>query len=276
VASAREFRYDNAMQRYMNIELDPADDFEPIETVWTDYDGDRVYGDYEVVNSALADTVSHEPGIGFVDDPTGTPVRGYYHGDMLGTTRRTTNASAAQVDNAAYTAFGEFLGGSADRRYGFAGAWQYQSHPGTGFPYLHVGHRYYDPATGRFLQRDPIGIDGGFNVYAYVRSLPTIALDPTGLAAPPGAGAAVEGGDAMYGGAKGIAGAAENWRNDARRRHFIEKHPGVAQSCAAICATCRELDRADRRRDARRRNEDIYPRFSWFFPWNWGFNRWYE
>jgi RHS repeat-associated protein len=183
VSYAREFRYDNAMQRYLNVELDPTDDFEPIETLWTDYDGDRVYGDFEVVNSALADTVSHEPGIGFVDDPTGTPAPGYYHGDMLGTTRRTTNASAAQVDNAAYTAFGEFLGGSADRRYGFAGAWQYQSHPGTGFPFLHVGHRYYDPATGRFLQRDPIGIGGGANVYLYASGSPTRGVDPEGLAA---------------------------------------------------------------------------------------------
>jgi RHS repeat-associated protein len=181
VSYAREFRYDNAMQRYMNIEFDPTDDFEPIETVWTDYDGDRVYGDYEVVNSALADVKSFEPGIGFVDDPTGTPAPGYYHGDMLGTTRRTTNASAAQVDNAAYTAFGEFLGGSTDRRYGFAGAWQYQSHPATGFPYLHVGHRYYDPAIGRFLQRDPIGILGGANVYSYARNHPASALDPLGL-----------------------------------------------------------------------------------------------
>jgi hypothetical protein len=38
VSYAREFRYDGAMQRYMNTELDPADDFAPIETVWTDYD----------------------------------------------------------------------------------------------------------------------------------------------------------------------------------------------------------------------------------------------
>jgi hypothetical protein len=53
------------MQRYMNTELDPADDFEPIETVWTDYDGDRVYGDYEVVSSALVDVKCFEPGVGF-------------------------------------------------------------------------------------------------------------------------------------------------------------------------------------------------------------------
>jgi len=37
-----------------------------------------------------------------------------------------------------------------------------------------------------FLQRDPIGIRGGFNVYTYVRNDPTIAIDPTGLFPLPG------------------------------------------------------------------------------------------
>jgi hypothetical protein len=76
VSYAREFRYDNAMQRYMNVELDPTDDFEPIETVWTDYDlsagqaglsagqadGDRVYGDFEVVDDEYLEVMSHDPG----------------------------------------------------------------------------------------------------------------------------------------------------------------------------------------------------------------------
>ena len=53
--------------------------------------------------------------------------------------------------------------------------------PAEVFPFLHVGHRYYDPATGRFLQRDPIGILGGSNVYDYVASVPTINVDPEGL-----------------------------------------------------------------------------------------------
>jgi RHS repeat-associated protein len=97
-------------------------------------------------------------------------------------------------DDVVYTAFGQpvcaIAGGSctgvANPRYGYAGAWGYQSN--DEFPFLHVGARYYDPATGRFLQRDPIGITGGLNVYAYVRNGPTIRIDPDGLRyRPPGA-----------------------------------------------------------------------------------------
>jgi len=89
------------------------------------------------------------------------------------------------VDAARYTAFGELVEG-ASHRYGYAGAYGYQTDTdGTGgpgaFPFLHVGARYYDPATGRFLQRDPIGILGGLNVYEYARGLPTLRVDPNGL-----------------------------------------------------------------------------------------------
>ncbi|MBK8915254.1 MAG: RHS repeat-associated core domain-containing protein [Phycisphaerales bacterium] len=48
------------------------------------------------------------------------------------------------------------------------------------FGYVHVGARYYDPAVGRFLQRDPIGLFGGFNVYAYCANNPVSHVDPTG------------------------------------------------------------------------------------------------
>jgi RHS repeat-associated protein len=45
----------------------------------------------------------------------------------------------------------------------------------------HVGARWYDPAIGRFVQRDPIGIEGGMNVYAYCEGEPVTAVDPSGL-----------------------------------------------------------------------------------------------
>ncbi|WDD92272.1 RHS repeat-associated core domain-containing protein [Burkholderia sp. FERM BP-3421] len=45
-------------------------------------------------------------------------------------------------------------------------------------------YRYYDPETGRFISKDPIGLRGGLNVYQYA-SNPTGWIDPLGLARCP-------------------------------------------------------------------------------------------
>jgi RHS repeat-associated protein len=106
--------------------------------------------------------------------PSGGNNTRYYHADHLGTTRLLTDSWGNKLDADVYTAFGERVAGAMTQaydRYGYAGAWGYQAH--ADFPFLHVGHRYYDPSTGRFLQRDPIGIAGGRNVYAYARNDPT-------------------------------------------------------------------------------------------------------
>jgi len=43
--------------------------------------------------------------------------------------------------------------------------------------------RYYDPAVGRFIQRDPLGLAGGINLYAYADNNPVNFNDPSGLLA---------------------------------------------------------------------------------------------
>ena len=44
-------------------------------------------------------------------------------------------------------------------------------------------HRWYDPATGRWMSEDPIGFEGrDGNLYAYVGNGPVNGVDPSGLA----------------------------------------------------------------------------------------------
>ena len=50
----------------------------------------------------------------------------------------------------------------------------------TGLLYLRA--RYYDPSLGRFISRDPLGVRGGPNMYAYVNHDPINYVDPLGTA----------------------------------------------------------------------------------------------
>jgi hypothetical protein len=41
--------------------------------------------------------------------------------------------------------------------------------------------RAYDPGLGRWCSEDPLGIEGGFNLYAYVSNGVVVSIDPLGL-----------------------------------------------------------------------------------------------
>ena len=49
---------------------------------------------------------------------------------------------------------------------------------GTHYNYF----RDYDPGIGRYVQSDPIGLDGGLNTYGYVDGAPLTYIDPDGQA----------------------------------------------------------------------------------------------
>jgi len=46
---------------------------------------------------------------------------------------------------------------------------------------VYFGQRYYSPSLGRFISPDPIGTDGGLNLYAFVGNNPINDVDPLGL-----------------------------------------------------------------------------------------------
>jgi len=59
----------------------------------------------------------------------------------------------------------------------------YDAETGTNYNY----HRDFDPAIGRYLESDPIGLHGGLSTYGYVFGRPLVFSDRTGLQAGAGA-----------------------------------------------------------------------------------------
>jgi len=55
-------------------------------------------------------------------------------------------------------------------------------HGGKGGDVPDYTYRYYDPATGRWINRDPIGVSGGANIYGFVGNNPIDNIDVRGLA----------------------------------------------------------------------------------------------
>jgi len=81
-----------------------------------------------------------------------------------------------------FDAFGDLLSGSPDV-YAWNGAWGYRHEANTG-GLQKVGVRWYDPAIGRFLQKDPwLGSPYApltLNAYGYCVNEPIQFSDPTG------------------------------------------------------------------------------------------------
>ncbi len=109
----------------------------------------------------------------------------YVHSDNLGTPRQITTSLGGvvwkwdNVDPFGNNAANELPnGGNIPFRYNLRFPGQYaDSETGTNYNYF----RDYDPATGKYIESDPIGLVGGINTYAYVSNRPLSLIDPFGL-----------------------------------------------------------------------------------------------
>jgi len=146
--------------------------------------GERVR--YDAYGYALASPFGDVNADGTVDSSDSSIVTGAF-GATYGTGSYVVEADVTRdgsVDLADLNAVSGANGDSIDRGdlsesgniVGYAG---YVFEPATGM-YV-VRHRWYQPETGMWSSRDPIGYVGGGNLYAYVDGSPQKYLDPTGL-----------------------------------------------------------------------------------------------
>ncbi len=101
-----------------------------------------------------------------------------YQFDPQGNAVHLLNDTGYADAHLAYDAWGQPMSGTNPTPYGYKAQWGYYTDAESGI--LLLTHRYLDPATGRFLTRDPIGVEGGVNLYAYVGNGVVMLKDPSG------------------------------------------------------------------------------------------------
>ncbi|MDP3284134.1 MAG: RHS repeat-associated core domain-containing protein [Desulfobacterales bacterium] len=103
----------------------------------------------------------------------------YYGNDQLGTPQIMTDSTNTVVWEADYKPFGEAEvnpNSTVVNNFRFPGQY-YDAETGLYYNW----HRFYDPKMGRYVSADPIGLEGGINLYTYVLNNPIRRIDPSGL-----------------------------------------------------------------------------------------------
>ena len=140
------------------------------------YDGTNVIGELNATGSL--GVVYTWGANGLLSRHTSSTGTLYYTYDPTGSVATVTNSSAVVQGDEVFDATGKRLNSYSSRPVSFCGQWGYYDDAETGL--ILCGHRYYDSFAGRFINRDPIGFDGGINVYGYCRNSFINKTDPDG------------------------------------------------------------------------------------------------
>jgi len=172
------YRYDGLGRRIEKVANASTGSAQAGQTTRYIYDGEDILLEYDGAN-VLQARYTHGPGI---DEPLAVTKGGatfFYHQDGLGTVTDLTDSAGVTAKSYSYDAYGTILEspGTLEQPYTYTGR-EFDAESGL----YYYRARYYDPATGRFLQKDPIGFGGTqMNLYGYVGNAPTVYIDPYGL-----------------------------------------------------------------------------------------------
>jgi RHS repeat-associated protein len=109
----------------------------------------------------------------------------FYHADGNGNVTYLASSGGGTDAAYRYDPFGRWLAQMGP--YASANGLRFSSKPwvahnGSNTDGLYYyGYRFYDPLTQRWLKRDPIGENGGFNLYGFVGNSPNFYIDALGL-----------------------------------------------------------------------------------------------
>ena len=115
-----------------------------------------------------------------VDEPVAM-LRGgttsYYEADGIGSVTSLSNTAGALAQTYTFDSFGNQTAssGSLTNAFRYAGR-EFDTETMLYF----MRARYFDPASGRFISEDPIGLNGGINLFPYAANSPTNFIDPFG------------------------------------------------------------------------------------------------